>query len=211
MLYNILIKENDASLKNYEVNDANVLIERRRPETIFSYPKDETCISKKISDLTIIEVGRDVPVNDMRSDGKYPQIIYLENVLSGNSGLMCAYGLKAEAGNIILGLKSPFDIRILNERAVIAEDIISIEAIDISIKCEYLFLFLKLMCHRFYANGIDEIKVEELKQMDVIIVPTHIQREIIKKGMPIKDNAEHLESVFSSYSETYPLLRSVAK
>lgn len=209
MRYNILIKENDSSLKDYEVNSPNILIERGKPTTIFSYPKDETCVVKTIAQSTTIEKGFEIRENYITSEGNYPKIIYIENILSKDSGLKSKSGLKVTDGNIILALKSPFDIRLMKEEAVIAENIIKIEITDNSISGEYLYLFLKLLCHRFIKNGVNDIKVEDLRAIDIVVAPSHIQREIIKKGMSVKNNAEQLEAVFSSYYETYPSFRLV--
>lgn len=209
MRYNILIKENDSALKNYEVDSPKTLIERGKPSTIFSYPKDETCAVKRLSSITTIKEGYEILASNIMSVGNYPPIIYIENISSGNSGLMSKGGQSVTDGNIILGLKYPFDIKLMNDNAVIAENIISFEIKDNTIRSEYLFLYLKLLCHRYIKNGVKEIKVEDLKHTDIVILPSHIQSEIIKKGIPINNNAEQLETVFSNYYETYSQLRLV--
>ena len=38
---------------------------------------------------------------------------------------------------------------------------------------------------KYIKNGVKEIKVEDLKHTDIVILPSHIQSEIIKKGIPI--------------------------
>ena len=209
MRYNILIKENDSALKNYEVDSPKTLIERGKPSTIFSYPKDETCAVKRLSSITTIKEGYEILASNIMSVGNYPPIIYIENISSGNSSLMSKGGQSVTDGNIILGLKYPFDIKLMNDNAVIAENIISFEIKDNTIRSEYLFLYLKLLCHRYIKNGVKEIKVEDLKHTDIVILPSHIQSEIIKKGIPINNNAEQLETVFSNYYETYSQLRLV--
>ena len=119
-------------------------------------------------------------------------------------------GTDVDADVIVLGLKAPFDMKIWNERAIIAEGIARIEVTGYGLSCEYFYLYLKLMCHKLNANDTKGLTIKELEDLKIVVVPSHVQREIIKKSMPVKDDATQLEAIFTSYHEAYPLLENIA-
>ena len=132
--------------------------------------------------------------------------------MSGSYNLKCSqYGAYINDGCIVLCTLPPFDMNIWNDEAAIAEGVIGIEVNTHIINCEYLFLYLKLMFHKLLENGAKKINLEDLRQENIVVVPAHIQREIIKKGVPVRNDIQQLENIFSSYNETYPLLRLMSK
>ena len=206
MHYHILIRKNSPESGKYEVTKTKQLFE------IGKCLNEEIYELKPLEELANIFIGKKISDSYITTEGNYPTIIYMENIGSSSSGLKCVrYGTYIDDGHIILGLKSPFDMNIWNKEAVITEDIIGIEVNTHIISCEYLFLLLRLMCHRFHINGVLKINVDDLKKNDIVVLPLNIQYEIIRKGMPVKNDAEQLEKVFSSYNEAYPLLRLVSK
>lgn len=206
MHYLILIRENNVQSKAFEINNPKQLLEKN------SCPVDDVHELKPLKELANVKTGVKLLESDIRTIGNYPPIIYLHNILTGPSELKY-YGGATEIDTdfIVLGLKPPFDIKLWEERAVIAEGIAGIEVTNPIIHCEYLFLFLILVCHPFCINGANEIKEDDLKLIDIVVVPPHIQREIIRKGMPVKNDWEQLKNVFDNYCESYPLLRAIFK
>lgn len=206
MHYHILIRDNDKDMKKYEISKYKQLME------ITECPPDDVYKLIKLENLADIIEGCEIGESHIRTEGDYPSIIYIDNILSGTSGLRCAgRGAHVDNSYIVIGTEPPFDMNIWNEKAVIAENVIGIEVNTHIINCEYLYLFLKLMFHKLHVNGVDKIRVKHLKKENIAVVPYWIQREIIKKGMPVKDDVEKLEAVFSSYNEAYPLLRLYSK
>ncbi len=206
MHYHILIRENDPGLKNYEISQYKQLME------ITECPDDNINKLMRLENLADIIEGYNIGESNIRTEGDYPSIIYSDNILSGTSDLKCTgRGAHVDDGCIVIGTEPPFNMGIWNEEAVIAENVIGIEVNTHIINCEYLYLFLKLMFHKLNVNGVDKIRVKHLKKENIAVVPYHIQREIIRKGMPVKDDAKKLEAVFSSYNEAYPLLRLYSK
>lgn len=203
MHYLILIQENNVQSKAFEINNPKLLLEKN------GCPVDDVHELKPLKELANVKTGIKIWESDIRTIGNYPPIIYLHNILAGPSELKY-YGGATEIDTdfIVLGLKPPFDMKIWEEQAVIAEGIAGIEVTVPFIHCEYLFLFLKLVCHKFLIDGANEIKEDNLKAIDIVVIPTHIQREIIRKGMPVKDDIEQLKSVFNYYHQSYPLLRT---
>lgn len=215
MRYYIVFKENRSELEELEISNANQLKERLPSDFILPYyPKDNDCTIEKLSDLAYISKGCNSIYNydGTVTKGDYYKILCLkENRICEHETYMVKTGVDVFEGYIVLGLNNPFDIKIWESYSAISEGIVSIGVKGYKVKCEYLFLFLKLMCHKLKVNGADKMDVEALKATNIIVVPAHIQREIIKKGMPVKHDAEQLEAVFSSYNEAYPMLRLISK
>lgn len=219
MHYNIVIKKDDSILKSYEINNSLELAEIAKPEVVLSVPKDETCYIKSLKTVSNVLYGHDVYARDISTDWKLIGIIYPDNIETQKIKLFTSvwgdgyrYYSKIKNGDIILGKKSPFTMNICTKKeAVIAGNVIGISTKDELIATEYLFLFIKLLCNQYKVNGVYELSEKAFMETNIVIVPPHIQREIIKKGMPVKDDAEQLESVFSSYNEAYPMLRLVSK
>lgn len=206
MHYHILIRENDPDLKNYEISQYKQLME------ITECPNDNINKLMRLENLADIIEGYNISESNIRTEGDYPSIIYSDNILSGTSDLKCTgRGAHVDDGCIVIGTEPPFNMGIWSEKAVIAENVIGIEVNTHIINCEYMYLFLKLMFHKLHVNGVDKIRVKHLKKENIAVVPYRIQREIIRKGMPVKDDAKKLEAVFSSYNEAYPLLRLYSK
>ena len=206
MHYQILIRENNTELKDYEISKYKQLLE------IKECPTDDVYELIPLEKLANIIEGRKVSESYIKTEGNYPPIIYTDNIMSGSYNLKCSrYGAYINDGCIVLGTLPPFEMNIWNKEAAIAEGVIGIEVNTHIVNCEYLLLYLKLMFHKLLENGTKKIKVEELKQVNIVVVPVHIQREIIKKGVPVKDDSEKLEAVFSCYNETYPLLQLISK
>ena len=209
MHYHILICENDPNLKDYEISNSKQLSE------VEGCPIDEIYEIKKLEELAEFKVAYHFNEGAIVTEGEDPLIVFPENILSGrpnSNNLRYGYGhTEIDADYIVLGLKTPFDIKIWNEYSVISDNIAGIAVNTHIISCEYLFLYLKLMCHKLKINNANEISVKALEETNIVVVPAHIQREIIKKGMPVQDDAEQLETVFSSYNDAYPLLRLVSK
>ena len=203
MHYHILIRKNNPQLKDFEISHPKQMLEKG--ECFI----DDVYETKVLKDLANVEVGIKIWDRDIRTVGNYPHIIYMHNILTGPSDVKYYGGATdVDTDIIIMGLKAPFDMNICNERAFIAEGIAAIEVTAPAIYCEYLFLFLKLICYKLNNNGTDEIKEDDLKAIDIVVLPAHIQREIIRKGMPIKDDLKQLEAVFDSYKEDYPVLQA---
>lgn len=206
MHYHILIRDNDTELKKFEISKYKQLME------ITECPPDDVYKLMRLENFADIIEGYNISESNIRTEGDYPSIIYSDNILSGASDLKCTgRGAHVDDGCIVIGTEPPFNMGIWNEEAVIAENVIGIEVNTHIINCEYLYLFLKLMFHKLHVNGVDKIRVKHLKKENIAVVPYHIQREIIRKGMPVKDDAKKLEAVFSSYNEAYPLLRLYSK
>ena len=206
MHYHILIRKNDTDLKEFEIKSSKQLMENDKR------PIDNTYELIPLENLANIIEGRKVSDSYIRTEGNYPPIIYTDNIMSGSYNLKCSqYGAYINDGCIVLCTLPPFEMNIWNDEAAIAEGVIGIEVNTHIINCEYLFLYLKLMFHKLLENGAQKIKIEELRQVNIVVVPAHIQREIIKKGVPVRNDIQQLENIFSSYNETYPLLRLMSK
>lgn len=206
MHYHILIRKNDTDLKEFEIKSSKQLMENDKR------PIDNTYELIPLENLANIIEGRRVSESYIKTEGNYPPIIYTDNIMSGSYNLKCSrYGAYINDGCIVLGMLPPFEMNIWNEEAAIAEGVIGIEVNTHIVNCEYLLLYLKLMFHKLLENGAQKIKIEELRQVNIVVVPAHIQREIIKKGVPVKDDSEKLEAVFSCYNEAYPLLQLISK
>ena len=206
MHYQILIRENNPSLKEYEIS--------RYKQISFSEkvcPLENIHEVKLLKEMAKVEEGYKIREQNITTIGKHRPIVFPENILSKPSGLKYnSGGTDIDADIIVLGLKAPFDMKIWNERAIIAEGIASIEVTGYGLSCEYLYLYLKLMCHKLNANDTKELTIKELEDLKIVVVPSHVQREIIKKGMSVKDDATQLEAIFTSYHEAYPLLKNIA-
>jgi hypothetical protein len=166
---------------------------------------------KPLKELAKVEEGYKIWVQNITTIGNHRPIVYPENILSQPSGLKYkSGGTDVDADIIVLGLKAPFDMKIWNERAIIAEGIASIETTGHDISCEYLYLYLKLICYKLKEDGTNDLTIKELEDIGIVVIPSHIQREIIKKGMSVKDDVTQLEAIFTSYNEAYPLLKNMA-
>lgn len=206
MHYQILIRENNPALKEYEIS--------HRKQISFSekaFPIKNVHEVKHLKELAKVEEGYKIWEHNITTIGNHRPIVYPENILSQPSGLKYkSGGTDVDADIIVLGLKAPFDMKIWNERAIIAEGIASIEITGHDISCEYLYLYLKLMCYKLRANGTNDLTIKELEDMEIVVIPSHIQREIIKTGMSVKDDAMQLDAIFTSYQEAYPLIKNIA-
>ena len=205
MNYKLLVKENSSTLLDYEISMPSDF-EEKQP-----YPQSNDHYLKLLSDLVAFSIGREVSAPNIRLEGRYDEIIYLDNIVSKRPDLKATSGVKINGGSIVLGLKFPFDIKIWNKEAFIAENVIGIEVKDDTINYEYLYLLLKLQCYKYRTRRVSEIDLRMLQEIEIVVIPSYVQHEIIEKCRPFGDDVERIKDVLKNYEEEYPLLGLVSK
>ena len=50
-----------------------------------------------------------------------------------------------------------------------------------------------------------------LQEIEIVVIPSYVQHEIIEKCRPFGDDVERIKDVLKNYEEEYPLLGLVSK